>query len=58
VIDGDEEARLIALARREEDPPNRKSALIVDLGGGRWRSPSRERPDHPADSHNFGASVS
>ncbi|HEU4950037.1 MAG TPA: hypothetical protein VFT11_04660, partial [Candidatus Deferrimicrobiaceae bacterium] len=56
VIDGDEEARLIALAVGKKIPLNRKSALIVDLGGGSVEITFVENGRITlADSHNFGA---
>jgi exopolyphosphatase/guanosine-5'-triphosphate,3'-diphosphate pyrophosphatase len=56
VINGDEEARLIALAVGKKIPLNRKSALIVDLGGGSVEITFVENGRITlADSHNFGA---
>jgi len=56
VIDGDEEARLIALAVGKRIPLGKKSALIVDLGGGSVEITFVENGRITlADSHNFGA---
>ena len=56
VIDGDEEARLIALAVGKRIPLDRKSALLVDLGGGSVEITFVENGRITlADSHNFGA---
>jgi len=56
VISGDEEARLIALAVGKRIPLARKSALIVDLGGGSVEITFVENGRITlAESHNFGA---
>ena len=56
VINGDEEARLIALAVGKKIPLGKKSALIVDLGGGSVEITFVENGRITlADSHNFGA---
>jgi exopolyphosphatase/guanosine-5'-triphosphate,3'-diphosphate pyrophosphatase len=56
VISGDEEARLIALAVGKRIPLGKKSALIVDLGGGSVEITFVENGRITlADSHNFGA---
>ena len=56
VINGDEEARLIALAVGKRIPLNKKSALLVDLGGGSVEITFVENGRITmADSHNFGA---
>jgi exopolyphosphatase/guanosine-5'-triphosphate,3'-diphosphate pyrophosphatase len=56
VINGDEEARLIALAVGKRIPLNKKSAMIVDLGGGSVEITFVENGRITlADSHNFGA---
>ncbi|RJP18097.1 MAG: Ppx/GppA family phosphatase [Deltaproteobacteria bacterium] len=56
VISGDEEARLIALAVGKKIPLGRKSALLVDLGGGSVEITFVENGRITlADSHNFGA---
>jgi exopolyphosphatase/guanosine-5'-triphosphate,3'-diphosphate pyrophosphatase len=56
VINGDEEARLIALAVGKKIPLAKKSALIVDLGGGSVEITFLENGRITlADSHNFGA---
>lgn len=56
VINGDEEARLIALAVGRKIPLAGKSALIVDLGGGSVEITLVEDGRITmTDSHNFGA---
>ena len=56
VISGDEEARLIAQAVGKRIPLGKKSALIVDLGGGSVEITFVENGRITlADSHNFGA---
>lgn len=56
VINGDEEARLIALAVGRKIPLGKKSALIVDLGGGSVEITFVENGRITlTDSHNFGA---
>ncbi len=56
VINGDEEARLIALAVGKKIPLAKKSALIVDLGGGSVEIAFVENGRITlTDSHNFGA---
>jgi exopolyphosphatase/guanosine-5'-triphosphate,3'-diphosphate pyrophosphatase len=56
VINGDEEARLIALAVGRKIPLAKKSALIVDLGGGSVEIAFVENGRITlTDSHNFGA---
>ncbi len=56
VINGDEEARLIAQAVGKKIPLARKSALIVDLGGGSVEITFVENGRITStDSHNFGA---
>ena len=56
VISGDEEARLITLAVGKRIPLGKKSALIVDLGGGSVEITFVENGRITlADSHNFGA---
>jgi exopolyphosphatase/guanosine-5'-triphosphate,3'-diphosphate pyrophosphatase len=56
VITGDEEARLIALAVGKKIPLGKKSALIVDLGGGSVEITFVENDRITmTDSHNFGA---
>jgi exopolyphosphatase / guanosine-5'-triphosphate,3'-diphosphate pyrophosphatase len=56
VINGDEEARLIALAVGRKIPLEKKSALIVDLGGGSVEIAFVENGRITlTDSHNFGA---
>ncbi|MGE5246944.1 MAG: HD domain-containing protein [Verrucomicrobiota bacterium] len=56
VINGDEEARLIAQAVGKKIPLEKKSALIVDLGGGSVEITFVENGRITlADSHNFGA---
>jgi exopolyphosphatase/guanosine-5'-triphosphate,3'-diphosphate pyrophosphatase len=56
VINGDEEARLIAQAVGKKIPLGKKSALIVDLGGGSVEITFVENGRITStDSHNFGA---
>ncbi|MDP2658796.1 MAG: Ppx/GppA phosphatase family protein [Candidatus Deferrimicrobium sp.] len=56
VINGDEEARLIALAVGKKISLGKKSALIVDLGGGSVEITFVENGRITlTDSHNFGA---
>jgi exopolyphosphatase/guanosine-5'-triphosphate,3'-diphosphate pyrophosphatase len=56
VISGDEEARLITQAVGKRIPLGKKSALIVDLGGGSVEITFVENGRITlADSHNFGA---
>jgi len=56
VISGDEEARLIAQAVGKRIPLGKKSALIVDLGGGSVEITFVENGRITlTDSHNFGA---
>ncbi|HEU4950055.1 MAG TPA: hypothetical protein VFT11_04750, partial [Candidatus Deferrimicrobiaceae bacterium] len=56
VINGDEEARLIALAVGRKIPLEGKTALIVDLGGGSVEITLVEDGRITmTDSHNFGA---
>ncbi len=56
VINGDEEARLIALAVGRKIPLEGKNALIVDLGGGSVEITLVEDGRITmTDSHNFGA---
>ena len=56
IIDGEEEARLITLAVGKKIPLGKKSAVIVDLGGGSVEITFVENGRITlADSHNFGA---
>jgi len=56
VISGDEEARLIAQAVGKRIPLGKKSAMIVDLGGGSVEITFVENGRITlTDSHNFGA---
>ncbi|MEW6721069.1 MAG: Ppx/GppA phosphatase family protein [Thermodesulfobacteriota bacterium] len=56
IIDGEEEARLITLAVGRKIPLAKKTALIVDLGGGSVEITFVENGKITlADSHNFGA---
>jgi exopolyphosphatase/guanosine-5'-triphosphate,3'-diphosphate pyrophosphatase len=56
IINGDEEARLIAQAVGKKIPLGKKSALIVDLGGGSVEITFVENGRITStDSHNFGA---
>ncbi|MBP2674032.1 MAG: exopolyphosphatase, partial [Deltaproteobacteria bacterium] len=56
IIDGEEEARLIALAVGKKIPLGKKSALLVDLGGGSVEITFVENGRITlTDSHNFGA---
>ncbi|MBE0604073.1 MAG: Ppx/GppA family phosphatase [Deltaproteobacteria bacterium] len=56
IIDGQEEARLITLAVGKKIPLGKKSAVIVDLGGGSVEITFVENGRITlADSHNFGA---
>ncbi len=56
IIDGEEEARLVALAVGRKIPLGKKSALLVDLGGGSVEITFVENGRITlTDSHNFGA---